>query len=66
MGHMIFIIANDNIFRELNSLGMAFIEIVDIFEGLNPKNMIINRTNGEIKYDVSSLENISLAIASDR
>ncbi len=51
---------------ELNSIAFNLSELEEPFEGFNPKNMLINRTNQEIKLDISALENISLAILSDR
>jgi hypothetical protein len=50
---------------ELNSLAGELDELEFMFEGFNPKNMIINRVNNEIKIDVSALENISIALLSD-
>ena len=41
-------------------------EFWELFEGFSPTNMLINRTNQEIRYDVSALENITLAILSDK
>lgn len=42
-------------------------EFWEIFKGLSPTNMLINRVSSEsdIRYDVSALENITLAILSD-
>jgi len=36
------------------------------FAGFSPTNMLLNRTDETIKYDISALENITLAILSDR
>ena len=45
---------------------MTLGETKKIFHGFSPTNMLINRTDETIKYDVSATENISLAIFSDR
>ena len=50
----------------LNSLSLTMEEFWELFEGFSPTNMLINRTNQEIRYDVSALENITLAILSDK
>lgn len=49
----------------LNTLGIEMEELSTFFDGFSPKNMLINRTDETIKYDVSALENITLAILSD-
>lgn len=51
---------------ELNTIALEMEEFWELFDGFSPKNMIINRTTGTIRYDVSSLENISIAILSDK
>ena len=50
----------------LNDLALTMEEFWELFEGFSPVNMLINRTDETIKYDVSPLENITLAILSDR
>lgn len=51
----------------LNTLALTMEEFWELFEGLSPTNMLINRVSSEsdIRYDVSALENITLAILSD-
>ena len=51
---------------ELNTLGLSLEELEEFFKGFSPVNMLINRTDQTIKLDISPLENISLAIFSDR
>ena len=51
---------------ELNQIALTLPEVEVMFAGFNPRNMLINRTDESIKIDVSALENISLAIFSDR
>jgi len=41
-------------------------EFWELFDGFTPTNMLINRTNSSIKYDISALENITIAILSDK
>ena len=41
-------------------------EFWEMFEGFSPVNMLIDRTNSSIKYDISGLENITLSILSDK
>lgn len=50
----------------LNSLALTMEEFWELFEGFSPENMLINRTDETIKYDVSALENITLSILSDK
>ena len=40
-------------------------ELKEVFAGFSPVEMVISRTSGQIKYNVSALENITLAILSD-
>ena len=49
----------------LNTMGITLEEFWELFDGFSPKNMLINRTDETIKYDVSALENITLANLSD-
>ena len=49
----------------LNTMSIPLTELNELFENLSPINMIINRTTGSLRLDVSALENISLAILSD-
>lgn len=51
---------------ELNQIALNLEELELFFAGFNPRNMLINRTDETIKMDISALENISLAIFSDR
>jgi hypothetical protein len=51
---------------ELNTIALEMEEFWELFDGFSPTNMIINRTTGNIRYDISSLENISIAILRDR
>lgn len=50
----------------LNTLALEMEEFWEMFEGFSPKNMIIDRSSGNIRYNISALENITLAILSDR
>jgi hypothetical protein len=50
----------------LNSIAINLEELEEFFRGFDPQNMLINRTNENIKIDISALENISIAIFSDR
>lgn len=51
----------------LNTLALTMEAFWELFAGLSPTNMLINRVSSEsdIRYDVSALENITLAIFSD-
>lgn len=49
----------------LNDLALTMEEFWELFAGFSPTNMLINRTDSTIRYDVSALENITLAILSD-
>ena len=51
---------------ELNSLAGHLDEIEFMFEGFSPINMLINRTDETLKIDISPLENISIALLSDK
>lgn len=50
----------------LNTLALEMEEFWELFAGFTPVNMLINRTNSTIKYDISALENITIAILSDK
>lgn len=50
----------------LNTLSLTLEELWELLDGFSPTNMLINRTDETIKYDVSALENITLAILSDK
>ena len=50
----------------LNTLAVEMEELVPLFAGFSPLNMLINRTNSQLRYDTSALENISIAILSDK
>lgn len=50
----------------LNTLALTMEELWDLLGGFSPQNMLINRTDETIKFDVSALENITLAILSDK
>lgn len=41
-------------------------ELHDMFAGFSPLNMIIDRVDGKIRYTVSDLESITIAMFSDR
>ena len=49
----------------INTLALEMEEFWEMFNGFNPRNMLINRVNESIRYDVSALENISISILSD-
>lgn len=51
---------------ELNNIALDLKEIVMLFKGFSPVNMLIDRTDQRIKLDVSANENIGLAIFSDK
>ena len=51
---------------ELNQMALTMTELEVFFEGFSPVNMLIDRTTGQPKLGPSPLENISLAIFSDR
>lgn len=50
----------------LNTLGLELEEFWDMFEGFSPRNLLISRIDSTIKYDTSALEQVSLAILSDK
>lgn len=50
----------------LNEMALTMEEFWKLFEGFSPINMLINRTDNSLRYDLSALENITLAILSDR
>ena len=50
----------------LNNLALTMEEFWELFEGFSPVNMLIDRTNSSIKYDISALENITISILSDK
>ena len=50
----------------LNDLALTMEEFWELFDQFSPTNMLIKRTTEEIGLDISPLENISLAILSDR
>lgn len=49
----------------LNDLALTMEEFWELFDGFSPMNMLINRTDETIRYDMSALENITTAILSD-
>ena len=49
----------------LNHLALTMEEFWDLFDKLSPVQLMINRIDNSIKYDLSALENISLSILSD-
>lgn len=51
---------------QLNELGLTMEEFWELFDGFSPVNMLINRTDGSIRLNCSALENITLAILSDK
>ncbi len=50
----------------LNTLAMTMEEFWKLFDGFSPTNMVINRVDCTIRYDISPLENITLSILSDK
>ena len=50
----------------LNTLGLELPELWDMFGNFSPSRMLINRSTNGIKYDISALENVSIAILSDK
>jgi hypothetical protein len=44
----------------LNGIGLSLEEIEIMFEGFDPKNMMIDRTTGKIRLGPSALEAITL------
>ena len=50
----------------LNTLSLPKEEVAEWFDGFSPENMLINRVDNTIRYDCSALENITLAILSDK
>lgn len=49
----------------LNNIAQPMKETELLFEGFEPQERIIDRTNGSIKFSTSNLESISLSIFSD-
>ena len=50
----------------LNTMGVEMEELATFFEGFSPTNMLLDRTDETIKSNLSALENITIAILSDR
>lgn len=50
----------------LNTMSLSMEEFWELFDGFSPRNMLINRIDNSLRYDVSALENITLAILSDK
>ena len=50
----------------LNTMSLTMKELESLFYGFSPTNMLINRTDSTIRYDISALENITIAILSDK
>ena len=50
----------------LNTLGLPMTELAEFFKGFSPCEMLISRVTNEIRYNVSALEQITLAILSDK
>lgn len=50
----------------LNTLSLTMEEFWEMFDGFSPTNMLINRVDTSIRMDISDLENITLAILSDK
>lgn len=50
----------------LNTLALEMEEFWDLFDGFSPQHMLLNRTDSSLRYDVSALENVTLAILSDK
>lgn len=49
----------------LNDLALTMEEFWELFDGFSPTQMMMDRVTNSIRYDVSALENITLAILSD-
>lgn len=49
----------------LNHLALTMEEFWELFDKLSPVQLMINRIDNSIKYDLSALENITLSILSD-
>lgn len=47
-------------------MGVEMEELATFFEGFSPTNMLLDRTDETIKSNLSALENITIAILSDR
>lgn len=50
----------------LNTLALEMEEFWEMFDKFSPLEMVRSRVTGAIRYDVSALENIALAILSDK
>ena len=50
----------------INTMIETLPELHDMFAGFSPLNMIIDRVDGKIRYTVSDLESITIAMFSDR
>lgn len=50
----------------LNVIAILLPEVAEIFEGFSPINMILDRVTKSLKLDISAMENITLAILTDR
>ena len=49
----------------LNTLALSMEELHEMVDGFAPTNMLIDRSMNSIKMDVSTMENVTLAILSD-
>ena len=50
----------------LNTLALPKEELAEWFDGFGSTNMLLNRVDNTIRMDCSALENICLAILSDK
>ena len=50
----------------INTMALPLEELVSFYEGFSPTNMLISRTDENIRFEPSALENLSIAIFSDR
>lgn len=50
----------------INTIIETLPELHDMFAGFSPVSMIIDRVDGKIRYTVSDLESITIAMFSDR
>lgn len=49
----------------MNTLAIALTIVGSYLDGFSPINMLIDRVDGSIAYDISPMESITLSILSD-
>ena len=49
----------------LNTMSLPMKELKQMFENFSPTAMLVSRVNSSVRFNVSALENITLAILSD-